>query len=154
MTEKFFKTGDIAKFHNASSDTVRYYDKEGLVKPSIVKRNKYRYYTLNETLNFGNVTMLRELNVPISSIKQRLGFGGIHEILSQNDSHIQDMSDEIMVLQRKINYLNMFNERLKSFHEKPNELEYIEDGYLYICRGMNFSMSLNEVMIRRSNVLL
>ncbi|WP_077703869.1 MerR family DNA-binding transcriptional regulator [Virgibacillus dokdonensis] len=57
MAEKYFKTGDIAKFHGVSSDTVRYYDKENLVTPSVVKDNKYRYYSLNDALKFSNVTL-------------------------------------------------------------------------------------------------
>jgi DNA-binding transcriptional MerR regulator len=150
MVDNLFKTGDIAKFHNVSPDAVRYYDKEGLVKPSIVKENKYRYYNLNETVNFGNITMLRELNLPIWLIKKSLLFKEIEEVLSMNVCHMEDITKEIGLLQKRLDYLTILNARLRTFHEKPNMLVRIENILFYICKGMNFQISSEEVKISPS----
>ena len=37
-----FSIGQVSKMFNMSHDTLRYYDKIGLVKPSIRKENGYR----------------------------------------------------------------------------------------------------------------
>lgn len=147
MGDNYFKTGDIAKFHNVSPDTVRYYDKEGLVKPSLVRANKYRYYTLKETVNFGQVTMLRELDVPIASIRESLGFAGMEELLAMNERRMEDMRQEMERLRQKLDYLDVFNARLKTFHEKPNEWEMIEEMRFYVCKGMKFHINTDEVEI-------
>lgn len=38
-------TGQVSKIFNISKDTLRYYDKMGLLKPEINKSNGYRYYS-------------------------------------------------------------------------------------------------------------
>ena len=43
-----FSIGQVSKMFNMSHDTLRYYDKIGLVKPSIRKENGYRYYSMKE----------------------------------------------------------------------------------------------------------
>lgn len=46
MKSKFI-IGDMAKIHNVSTQTLRYYDKIGLLNPKVVdKNNGYRYYTI------------------------------------------------------------------------------------------------------------
>ncbi|AZH29514.1 MerR family transcriptional regulator [Paenibacillus sp. M-152] len=150
MDNPFFKTGDIAKLHNVSTDTVRLYDKEGLVKPSLVRENKYRYYTLQEVMNFGNVTMFRELDHSISSIKKRLDFSTIDEVVSLNHNQMSHLSKEIKQLEKKMAYLQTLNEHLHSFLEAPNTIQLIENPFLFICRGMEFSWGKNGISLSSS----
>ncbi len=44
-----FLIGELAKLFNISTDTLRYYDKIGLLKPKYDKDNGYRYYTYRNT---------------------------------------------------------------------------------------------------------
>ena len=39
--EKYFSIGEISKLSNLSVQTLRHYDKLGLLKPSLVKNNGY-----------------------------------------------------------------------------------------------------------------
>ena len=41
---KVYKIGDVAKILGISADSMRYYEKMGIVKPYKVKSNDYRYY--------------------------------------------------------------------------------------------------------------
>ena len=41
---RFYSIGDVSKIFDVSIDTLRYYDKIGLIKPRINPKNRYRYY--------------------------------------------------------------------------------------------------------------
>lgn len=150
MIMNYFRTGDMARFFNVTPDTVRYYDKEGLVKPSLVKDNNYRYYSLNEALNFGNITMLRELGIPISSIKKSLAYSDVEEVLAMNHTHRGDVTREIAKLRQKLEYLDIMEERLRYFRDHHNRVILMKDVNLYLCRGMEFSMNESDVTISPS----
>ncbi|NGP46180.1 MerR family transcriptional regulator [Bacillaceae bacterium SIJ1] len=139
MSNKYFRTGDIAKFNNVSADTVRYYDKENLVTPTEIRDNKYRYYTLNDALKFNNVTLLRELNVPLQQIKEWLTYTNLDQATSFNDDYIDTLKEERRIIDQKIHFLQEFNDRMESFKINPNAIEYVENDFIYICRALSFT---------------
>ena len=140
MEDKYFKTGDIAKFSNVTSDTVRFYDKENVVSPTIVKDNRYRYYTFADALKFDIATLLRELNVPLPQLRSYLTSQNITELVDFHDNHIDVLRREKELLEKKISYLEKFDKRLKTFENAPNQLEDIGDESIYICSLLIFSV--------------
>ncbi|SHG60220.1 MerR family transcriptional regulator [Virgibacillus chiguensis] len=152
MAEKYFKTGDIAKFHGVSSDTVRYYDKENLVTPSVVKDNRYRYYSLNDALKFSNVTWLRELGVPLKAIKNWLDYKDLTDVSGFNETYLETLLLERELLDKKIYFLQELNRRLASFQTKPNMWEVVKDNYIFICKGFNFTADDKGFNINESNL--
>lgn len=136
---KLFRTGDVAKLHDVTSDTVRFYDKEDLVTPTI-KKQKYRYYDLNATTLFSVVTLLREMNMPIQDIKELLSTEDFNHILSQYKDHTKNLIEQKEQLERKLFFLNEFNKILDIFDEKPNRFELINEMSLYVCEGQRFSL--------------
>ena len=38
--------GEVARLFNISKDTLRYYDKIGILKPEVNKENGYRFYDI------------------------------------------------------------------------------------------------------------
>lgn len=139
MFGKYFKTGDMARFHNVSSDTVRYYDKEGLVTPTVVKNNKYRYYDINDTLKFSCVTRLREMDVSIDSIKDWLEYDNLNDLTSFNIKHVENLELQKLLIDKKIAYIKEFNKRMESFKLNPNTIEYKKGDFIYICNDLNFT---------------
>lgn len=139
ILQRFFKTGDIATFNNVTADTVRYYDKEKLVTPNIVKDNKYRYYTLDDALRFNNVTLFRELDVSLQSIKKWLTFSNVDEALTFQENHLDDLRAQQRFIEQKINFLEQFNRRIETFQKKPLLFEYVEGDFIYICRSLSFT---------------
>ncbi|KGX86772.1 MerR family transcriptional regulator [Pontibacillus litoralis] len=140
MNNKYFRTGAIAKFNNVSADTVRYYDKEKLVTPSIVHNNNYRYYTLDDALKFNSVTLLRELNIPLQDIREWLTYTNMEEAITFNTEYIEVLKQQRLLLDQKIHFLQQFNKRMESFHHNPNQLEYVENDFIYLCQALSFTV--------------
>lgn len=45
--QTILKIGEVNKIYGVSLDTLRYYDKIGLLKPIVDPNNSYRYYSLD-----------------------------------------------------------------------------------------------------------
>ena len=63
---------EIARIANTTSRTLRHYDEVGLVPPSRVGDNGYRYYDQNALVRLQRVLMLREMGLGIPAIAEML----------------------------------------------------------------------------------
>lgn len=63
IMEKYFSIGEISKLSNLSVQTLRHYDELGLLKPSLVKDNGYRYYSLEQFYKLDFITFYRKLGL-------------------------------------------------------------------------------------------
>lgn len=73
--KKFFTVGEAAKAARTTSETLRHYDRIGLVKPS--KKDEwtnYRYYTEQDIVRLNTVRALQVMDLPLQEIKQVLEF--------------------------------------------------------------------------------
>ncbi|MDO7977475.1 MerR family transcriptional regulator [Oceanotoga teriensis] len=69
--KKFLRIGEISKFYGISTDTLRYYEKMGIVKPER-NINGYRMYSMNQIWKINVITDLRKLGFPLKMIKEYL----------------------------------------------------------------------------------
>lgn len=66
-----FTIGEMAKMHNISESTLRYYDEKGIFHPAIVDpQTNYRYYTIDQFSLLDTIKFLRQLNISLKEIKQ------------------------------------------------------------------------------------
>ena len=64
-----FTSGQLAKLANVTLRTIRYYDKEGLLKPSFVADNGFRYYNDNDLIKLQQIMLFKYLGFSLSEIK-------------------------------------------------------------------------------------
>lgn len=70
---KIYTISEFAKMTGVSTDTLRYYDKINLFKPTdIDSKTGYRYYTLKEFEEIGEIQTLQTLGVSLKEIKHHL----------------------------------------------------------------------------------
>ncbi|MCI2062127.1 MAG: helix-turn-helix domain-containing protein [Eubacteriaceae bacterium] len=67
---ELFTIGQMSKVSGLSPDTLRYYDKVGLICPQIVdKETGYRYYSVKQVWLTDMITMFRRLDMSIEEIR-------------------------------------------------------------------------------------
>ena len=69
--KKYFSVGEAAKAVHTTSETLRHYDRIGLVKPS--KKDEwtnYRYYTEQDIVRLHTVRALQVMDLPLQEIKK------------------------------------------------------------------------------------
>ena len=80
--KKFFSVGEAAKAVHTTSETLRHYDRIGLVKPS--KKDEwtnYRYYTEQDIVRLNTVRALQLMGLPLQEIKKVLEYDDLEKIV-------------------------------------------------------------------------
>lgn len=78
----YFTIGEAAKAVKATSETLRHYDRIGLVKPS--KKDEwtnYRYYSKQDIIRLSTVRALQQMDLPLQQIKQVLDYDDLQKIV-------------------------------------------------------------------------
>ncbi len=81
--KKYFSVGEAAKAVHTTSETLRHYDRIGLVKPS--KKDKwtnYRYYTEQDIVRLNTVRALQLMDLPLQEIKKVLEYEDLEKIVN------------------------------------------------------------------------
>ncbi len=80
--KNYFSVGETAKAAHTTVETLRHYDRIGLVTPS-KKDNftNYRYYTEQDIVRINTVRALQEMDLPLKKIKEVLEFDALEKII-------------------------------------------------------------------------
>ncbi len=97
--------GELAKSLEVSTKTLRHYERIGVLPASSRGKNGYRYYSAEAIRQARTVVALRQLDLPIETIKELLYTGAKdslrQRLLGSLDQKRQEMALEIAVLQGK-----------------------------------------------------
>lgn len=69
MTKEYLSITELAKLRKVTSETLRYYDRIGLLKPDYINpENGYRFYSVRKSERLGVIRELRDLGMSIEEI--------------------------------------------------------------------------------------
>lgn len=109
-----YSTGEIAKQCGVSVRTVQYYDSRGIVVPSELSEGGRRLYSDENLRQMKIVCFLRELDLPINSIKELLLEENSEEVLSiLLSEHEKGLRDEMAEIQEQLGKLAGLRQSLK-----------------------------------------
>ena len=108
--------GEVSKKFNISKDTLRYYEKEGLISP-VSKQNNRREYKENDIESINFILCMRGAGMPIETLKKYIN------LCRKGDETAQERRD-ILVEQREI-----LSQKIKEMENAYNKLSYKIDFY-------------------------
>lgn len=127
-----YKIGDFSSMSKTTIKTLRYYEKEGLLKPIYIGDNGYRYYEISQLVEISKIISLRQLGLSIKDIKSILDGQELKEILNKRKKEIEENLILHHIQLSKINYLlegeNMKNEIF--IKQIPEYIIYYSDGII------------------------
>ena len=111
MDYKKLTIGQMAELNRVSAQTLRYYDKFGILKPNLYNEETgYRYYNISQCAVLDTITHMKSLNMPLEQIKAYIDTGDYDSFISElTDKHtkikkeIRRLESIEAVLKRKIN---------------------------------------------------
>ena len=127
-----YKIGEFSKLARTTIKTLRYYEQAGLLNPSFIDDNGYRYYEGKDLIVLNKIVSLRQMKFSIEEIKKILAGNNLKELLTQKKNELEDLSDNIHEQISKINYLlkeNQMNYEV-SVKALPECTVYYKEGYL------------------------
>lgn len=98
--KNYFSVGDAAKAAHVTSETLRHYDRIGLVKPC--RRDtltNYRYYTEQDLIRINTVRALQQMDLPLQKIKEVLEIDDLHKIIDFLTEAEKKADEKIALLQ-------------------------------------------------------
>ncbi len=125
--ETYFSVGEISKLTNVPIQTLRYYDKMGLLKPAYInKQNNYRYYSLNQ---FIKIDLLKQCKLIGLSLKE------IEELIKNEisvDSMLKIIDQQRKVLDEKIKELEVVKSYINFLDDKLRETKEVEENKIFV----------------------
>lgn len=98
--KQYFSIGEAAKAVHTTSETLRHYDRIGLVKPS--KKDEwtnYRYYTEEDIVRLNTVRALQLMDLPLKKIKEVLEYDELEKIVDFLTQAEKKADEKIAALQ-------------------------------------------------------
>ncbi|MGI5998818.1 MAG: MerR family transcriptional regulator [Lutispora sp.] len=98
--------GQMAQLNHVSEQTLRYYDKLGLLKPNEVdKETGYRYYSIKQSARLDMIQYMKSLGMSLKDIKEQLNncdIGLIKSILEQKSKQIDEQIEALKFQKRAV----------------------------------------------------
>ena len=128
-----YKIGDFSNMSKTTIKALRYYEKEGLLKPVYIDQNTgYRYYETSQLVEISKIISLRQIGLSIKDIKNIIDGYDMENILNKRKKEIEYNLTIFNTQLSKINYLlegnNMKNEIF--IKEIPSYIIYYRDGII------------------------
>ena len=140
-----FTVGETARICSIPADTLRYYDKIGLIHPSVMGENGYRYYKYEDFLFLNTIKYLKKLGMPLADMK-KLFDRRCKEATRQNfflqldqiNQQIEELQGIRLQLLRNIHYFDL-TDNLDLEKQEPEIREYFS-------KGKSYDMLLSDVL--------
>lgn len=117
-------TGQVSKLFGISKDTLRHYDKIGLLKPDVNKSNGYRYYSEAHLEQLTLILSSKDLGISLSDIKYTIDTENIHEYKKLVNKQEQLIAEQIEILKVKQSHLIKFDAVLEEIIDYENEYDF------------------------------
>lgn len=140
--------GELADMMQTSTSSIRYYEKEGLIKPNTVTDNGYRLYDIHEVDRLETILYLRDLDISINQLKLMLDGYQIDDYLDVLRSSLHSLDQEIKLLKIKKIYISQkirSAKHLKKFKNTYRIVKSKERHYLEIHKGKIFDYTIKEI---------
>ncbi len=107
-----FTVKQLSRLAGVTPRTLHHYDAIGLLKPSRVGENGYRYYGEEALLRLQQILFYKELGLPLTEIKQIVGRHDF-DVLPALEGHRTELGKRIRRLQRLVQTVDQTIEYLK-----------------------------------------
>lgn len=86
---------DVCKIYNINRETLRYYEKEGLINPHVDERNHYRYYDEWDINYIGECRKYRSMGFTIKEIKEVLTKDNLEDFIAKMECKQKDIERQL-----------------------------------------------------------
>ena len=134
--------GEMAKLNHISEQTLRLYDKRGLLSPSFRGQNGYRYYDIKQSAVLDIIQYMKSLGISLKEIKHQLENRDLGRIEAALREKQRQTEEEIRLLKCQRRALERTVESFARWRAAPPDgtvqMEYIGARQMYVVdSGVN-----------------
>ncbi|CEQ29991.1 transcriptional regulator [[Clostridium] sordellii] len=115
--------GEVSKIFNISKETLRYYDKIGILKPEVNSQNGYRYYLFKHLEKLSLILGIKLLGISLADIKQTIGSEDLNEyknLVSKQEEILKIKKKELEHLEYNLNKSKKILNTVTNFKNEYN----------------------------------
>ena len=90
-----YKQKDVCRLLNIKRETLRHYEKEGIIVPEIDPQNQYRYYDDYQVYLISECKRYQANEFSLSEIKEMLTKDSLHDYLQRMEKKQEDFAAEV-----------------------------------------------------------
>lgn len=122
MSKKEYLIGDVAAMIGISRDTLRHYEKKGILSAR-KKENGYRYYTEDDIFELSSIFYHRKMNIGLEEIESLWSHESSYEMTSQvTRQKIQEEERLIQEHQKALTRLRLTQEECRKVEENLDRI--------------------------------
>ncbi|WP_244937022.1 Zn(2+)-responsive transcriptional regulator [Marinomonas communis] len=127
-----FRIGELAKKFSINADTLRFYEKQGLLCPSSVAANGYRLYSEQEAKTLGFILRAKEVGFSLTEIKSLLSIevdkanSECSDVKALVDDKLDQVTAKIQELQRFQRSLKRLSNACCGGHESAEDCTILQ----------------------------
>ena len=102
---EFLSITDMARLRNVSTETLRHYDRIGLLKPDYTDENGMRFYSISNYEKLQTIKELKQLGMKLSDIRQYFQNRTFHascELIEAQNQYLNQKIAELKKIQRQV----------------------------------------------------
>lgn len=142
---KYYKSGEFAKKADVSIRTIRFYDKQGLLKPTYVNEAGYRFYTHQDFIKLQKILTFKSLGFSLEEIKNLA-------LRDNSKDLIQSFDLQLNLVRKKIQHLEYVETSLKDAKDRLYESTQINwDQILHLIHITNMEKDIIDQYKNSSN---
>lgn len=120
MEQRLLKIGEMAELNHVSTQTLRLYDRNNLLKPEYLDpETGYRYYTLEQCAKLDLIHALKSCRLSLEKIREIFALSSADMLLHVLEEQTGRLTEEICSLSMCRNNLNRIQKNLQVLHSLP-----------------------------------
>ncbi len=128
--------GQMAKINAVTIQTLRLYDREGLLKPLIVDENTgYRYYHINQSARLDMIQYMKDYGLTLRKIKDHIKFKNVEDTVEFLKKRYVEIDQEIQDLKYNQKEIGRALENYQRYENLPKNhqifIEYVGERYIF-----------------------
>lgn len=112
-----YKIGEVSQLLGITPETIRYYEKEGIIMPNKDQMNGYRYYTIQNINELLDVIFYRRIDVPIQDIRNIINKGDFDDMCNLIQLKSIEMTAKIEKQKIMLKKLNIIQQSINDVKE-------------------------------------
>lgn len=145
MDDKYL-IGNIADYFGVSRDTIRHYDKLGILSPRKSHENNYRYYSREDFMALTYVFLLRHMDIPLDEIKCMMFDATLEKALEIMLAQEKKILKQISNLNELLKYVKDYQECFQNAMDYTSVFVTRESPAFLIKRTENFNGSFMNTL--------
>lgn len=141
----YYKISEISKLYGIGMDSLRYYEKLGIIKPHR-DTNGYRLYNLKDMYKLTIIRDLRELHFPMEQIREFLDGLSVEHTIRHLYKEQDILSERIRQLQSEQRIMQERLEKLEKMHKIEAGIIEIKACPERVCVRLNEHITRDEEM--------